>query len=419
VTSHESKGCLVKEEAFLSRSWNALKAGDDWWVTIAILSLVYLVPVVGPLVVLGYSFRWAREAAWGVEDPLPTNANGLGAAFKSGWIVFFSLVVWTLVCTALYSLLVIVPVVGVALGVAGVVLAVAFSLVVGVMALRGVIYDRMGPAFQVSQAWNMCRNEPKGLAHVFLIKALFVAFELVVIATCSFLLAMTANGYATGLFGPYSHVMRRSSFAYLFGSPLLVAEMVLVLYALMFVHVLGDVLVARSFGYWTAQFQPATWGGARAGVPAGVGPQRVAERRQRKAQQGMPQQGPQVQQPFAQQVSGQAVPGQTPYRQPVATDMRQPYYGTQQPAVQSSDAQPYAGFPAAGQPGSAAQPSVTSPATVQQPPLSQEPSREQLRQDASVASVSQASSQVEEGERFERTQGFVPSSSDGEDGSNE
>ena len=73
---------------YLRRSWNALTSDEGWWKSICILSLISLIPIVGPIAVSGYCFRWAREAAWGIEEPLPRGKGDLGAAIKSGGFVF-------------------------------------------------------------------------------------------------------------------------------------------------------------------------------------------------------------------------------------------------------------------------------------------------------------------------------------------
>ena len=91
--------------SYLKRSWKALKLNPGWWKTIIILALVSLIPIIGPMVSMGYCFRWAREAAWGLEEPIPSKMGDLGAAIKSGAIVFVSVLVWSIVIAAIYSAL--------------------------------------------------------------------------------------------------------------------------------------------------------------------------------------------------------------------------------------------------------------------------------------------------------------------------
>ena len=130
---------------YLRRSWNALTSDEGWWKSICILSLISLIPIVGPIAVSGYCFRWAREAAWGIEEPLPRGKGDLGAAIKSGWFVFLPTFVWAMVVSIAFTLLCLIPYVGGFFGVILLLASIVAMMVVYVMVLRAVIYDKMGP----------------------------------------------------------------------------------------------------------------------------------------------------------------------------------------------------------------------------------------------------------------------------------
>lgn len=318
---------------YLRRSWNALTSDEDWWKSVCILSLISLIPIIGPIAVSGYCFRWAREAAWGIEEPLPRGKGDLGAAIKSGWFVFLPTFVWAMVISIAFTLLCLIPYVGGFLGVILLLASIVAMIVVYVMVLRGVIYDKMGPGFQIGQAWKMCREEPEGLVRVFGVGivcstvTLFFAMIVYILVFCLVALlsiqpyasssAAAHYTYGNGYNGYGISTMDLST-----AIPSCIFAVIVFGLIALFVQTTATALVTRSLGYWMAQFEPARWGSSSAGVPQGVGPQGIAERARRKyeraqqAAQAAQQQYEMQQQLQAQQLQAQQqqpmqqVPGQ-------------------------------------------------------------------------------------------------------------
>ena len=69
---------MEKTTGYLSRAWHDLTSDKGWWQPIVILALVTLIPIVGPLIVVGYMLDWGREAAWGMSRGLPRTVGSVG-----------------------------------------------------------------------------------------------------------------------------------------------------------------------------------------------------------------------------------------------------------------------------------------------------------------------------------------------------
>ncbi len=52
---------------YFSRAWSLLTREKGWWKPVAVCAAADLVPVAGPLGVLGYRLEWARLVAWGAD----------------------------------------------------------------------------------------------------------------------------------------------------------------------------------------------------------------------------------------------------------------------------------------------------------------------------------------------------------------
>jgi len=234
---------------YLRRSWKALTGNEHWWKTVLILALVQVVPVIGPIIVLGYLFQWARDAAWGVERGLPKSTSGLSQAVKTGSIAFLMLFCLGLIFMAVNYLLSIVPYTGNALSVMAIPLLFACGLFASVMLMRATIYDSMEPCVQISQAWEMVEKDPIGLLKVFGIYCLSFLGILMIAPGALVLLILNL----VGITGTASFLV-----IMLCALPLafLCQTIALVFFA----------LSLRALGYWTAGFSPSTWGTSSQGL---------------------------------------------------------------------------------------------------------------------------------------------------------
>lgn len=262
------------DHGYFDRAWNALTHDPDWWKTMVILFVVQIVPVFGQVVALGYFYRWARDAAWGIEGGLPKCRSGLRAVVKAGAIVLVTALCWGLVFDAMLSLLGTIPFIGLLFDLLFLPLMLIASMFFLVMGLRGVIYDSFEPALQVRQAWEMVRREPQGFLRIFAISLLPV---LLTLPLGLLLFALFAAGYAGADSGQTAALLSTWTSVSSGYIPFLVILCLLITALIFFGCLLIEAVIARSLGYWMAQFEPARWGSSSEGVPSGTGPRRVSD----------------------------------------------------------------------------------------------------------------------------------------------
>lgn len=176
------------QQGYFSRSWEAFRSTEGWFAKICILALIAFIPILGPIVVSGYLLGWARDAAWGMDNPLPRKVFGNedGRLYRRGlfvWIVSLvmglAVFVVVFVCMSLFGLaagvfstlfdgayaagfLAIPAAIG-SFGIGAVSLVVSFAaqFFIWVGCMRMSIYDTLSAGFQVGQIWSMIRRDPR------------------------------------------------------------------------------------------------------------------------------------------------------------------------------------------------------------------------------------------------------------------
>ncbi|NTU88500.1 MAG: DUF4013 domain-containing protein [Actinobacteria bacterium] len=258
------------ETGYLKRSWDALRADPGWWKTIAVLSIIQFIPVAGSIVVYGYLYRWARDAAWGIEKPLPNGIGDLNPVLRSGLISFVIALCWGLVISLVYTILSEVPLIGVLFALVGVVGSFVASMLMQVAMLRAVIYDSFEPGVQIKQAWEMSKREPMGLLKILgmmMLASLIIVFFALIIGG---IVALIAVLYVPAVeSGVNAEALLSVSLTLL---PFIIVFCVVFLLVMMLFTTVVNALVARAMGYWMAQFEPAKWGASKDFLPIGVGP---------------------------------------------------------------------------------------------------------------------------------------------------
>ena len=269
------------QQGYFSRSWEAFRSTEGWFAKICVLALVAFIPILGPIVVSGYLLGWARDAAWGMDNPLPRKVFGNedGRLYRRGlfaWIISLvmglAVFVVVFVCMSLFGLaagvfstlfdgayaagfLAIPATIG-SFGIGAVSLVVSFAaqFFIWIGCLRMSIYDTLSAGFQIGQIWSMIKRDPVGLLKIFLyelVASLLIGVVLAVIWTVLvFVGAADLSGMAAyGLDG----------FA-IMGAIAAILLFLAVVYVSMALGVVLQALVYRSLGYWTAQLNVAAWG---------------------------------------------------------------------------------------------------------------------------------------------------------------
>ena len=85
-----------QKDRYFGRAWAMLTREKGWWKPVLLCALGALVPIVGPLAVLGYGLEWSRRVAWGSTEG-PSRQVKIGGLIKSGWRGFVVVAGWSII----------------------------------------------------------------------------------------------------------------------------------------------------------------------------------------------------------------------------------------------------------------------------------------------------------------------------------
>ncbi len=154
---------------YFLRSWRMLTCRRGWVKPILVLSVAWLVPIAGPLALLGYALEWARLSAWGVDSSPKQSKVQVGGCIVSGWRAFVVALCWSLVWGCLVGLLGSALMAGFGSDAAGILNAAVFvsSLFVGmimeVAMVRAAVYQKCSAGLNPVRVWELVARDPKGL----------------------------------------------------------------------------------------------------------------------------------------------------------------------------------------------------------------------------------------------------------------
>ena len=148
---------------YFSRAWSLLTREKGWWKPVAVCAAADLVPVAGPLGVLGYRLEWARLVAWGADVSPKRHGVRVGSCISSGWRGFLVLLVWNLVMGVIGGVCGALPLIGGLLGTLWTICCLYLGMVVSVAALRATIYQKAGAGFSWKNLVELGRRDPSGL----------------------------------------------------------------------------------------------------------------------------------------------------------------------------------------------------------------------------------------------------------------
>lgn len=283
------------QQGYFSRSWAAIRQTPHWIRKMMVLALVSLIPIFGAIVVGGYLWGWARDAAWGVENPMPEHvfSNEDGHLYGRGFFAMVISFVLSLI-PGIFSMLAF-GIFGAGSFVAtdaamqfpgiwgfGVFGAMAITIAVFVLSaavvpiswvaiMRMSIYTTFSSGFAPARIWAMIRRDPVGLIKIFAMDIILTAAVSLVLGAVFFglfLLGMMGMGVLTLLSMDASAAATAIT---LMGAGLVVlAAMVAGAFASALGVVWVQAMVARAMGYWTAQFDVASWRGQSEPMPCGA-----------------------------------------------------------------------------------------------------------------------------------------------------
>lgn len=258
-----------QKDRYFGRAWAMLTQEKGWWKPVLLCALGALVPIVGPLAVLGYGLEWSRRVAWGSTEG-PSRQVKIGELIKSGWRGFVVVAGWTIVAGVVGSIVENLPWIGEFLGGVWGIFSLFLGVVFAVAAVRATIYQSFKAGYRAKTLWRMVSRDPWGLLKVFVIK--FVPG--LIVGIIAFLMLVPAMFGSIGFIMDLVDYLDGYYYYYLtdadqvrFGlevlgffveqfAPAFFAILVVSLAASSFVNLLVDCAV----GLWLRQFDVPAWG---------------------------------------------------------------------------------------------------------------------------------------------------------------
>lgn len=267
---------------YFSRAWSLLTREKGWWKPVAVCAAADLVPVAGPLGVLGYKLEWARLVAWGADVSPKRHGVRVGSCISSGWRGFLVLLVWSLVMGVIGGVCGALPLIGGLLSTLWTICCLYLGMVVSVATLRATIYQKAGAGFSWKNLVELGRRDPSGLLSIlgwemlcYLVIALVSGIVLSVTAFGAMprIISLTSElGYYNSGLSPYGDLeyyvtqLAMELFFYViaaFGPTLIVLGLI----ALVLRNGISMVVYA-ALGLWIRQFDVANWGRSEEPLPS-------------------------------------------------------------------------------------------------------------------------------------------------------
>lgn len=275
---------------YFSRAWSLLTREKGWWKPVAVCAAAGLVPVAGPLGVLGYRLEWARLVAWGADVSPKRHGVRVGSCISSGWRGFLVLLVWGLVMSVIGGVCGALPLIGGLLSTLWTICCLYLGMVVSVAELRATIYQKAGAGFSWKNLVELGRRDPSGLLSILGWEMLCY---LVIALVGGIVLSVTALGAAPHIISLASELGYYNSglygFDYGYGSPYGGSEYYVTQLAMeLFFYVIAafgptlivlglialvlrngiSMVVYAALGLWIRQFDVANWGRSEEPLPS-------------------------------------------------------------------------------------------------------------------------------------------------------
>lgn len=257
-----------QKDRYFGRAWAMLTQEKGWWKPILLCALGALVPIVGPLAVLGYGLEWSRRVAWGSTEG-PSRQVKIGGLIKSGWRGFVVVAGWSIAAGVVGTIVGNLPWIGDFLGSVWGIFTLFLNVAFLAAAARATIYQNFKAGYRAKTLWQMVSRDPWGLLRVFVIKLV----PTLIVGVVGFLMFVPAMFGSLGFIADLVDYMD-SYYYYMTDAeavrlalevvgffveqfaPAFFVTLVVALAANAFVNLLVDC----SVGLWLRQFDVPAWG---------------------------------------------------------------------------------------------------------------------------------------------------------------
>lgn len=157
-----------QKDRYFGRAWAMLTQEKGWWKPVLLCALGALVPIVGPLAVLGYGLEWSRRVAWGSTEG-PSRQVKIGGLIKSGWRGFVVVAGWGIAAGVVGTIVGNLPWIGDFLGSVWWIFSLFLNVAFLAAAARATIYQNFMAGYRAKTLRQMVSRDPWGLVKIFAI----------------------------------------------------------------------------------------------------------------------------------------------------------------------------------------------------------------------------------------------------------
>lgn len=272
----------MQQPRYFYDSWHDITSSPGWFVIILKLALVSLIPVFGAIVVYGYLYTWARERAWGINQPMPRRIfeNKDGKLYSRGGLIFIISLIVAAITSFILNVDMLASVTRISQMLAyspqslsdpnvlfnmlplylvphsslfGMVVSVILTIVGWIMSMRVAIYDSFNAGFRLDKVWKMLTHNILGILKVWLMSIIVTVVVTIVGLVIAGLIVIIPMAACFAMSGA---TVNAAIAAILLIIPLLL----LAVYVALVLSSIETALVIRALGYWTETFNVPEWG---------------------------------------------------------------------------------------------------------------------------------------------------------------
>lgn len=272
----------MQQPRYFYDSWHDITSSPGWFVIMLKLALVSLIPIFGAIVVYGYLYTWARERAWGINQPMPRRIfeNKDGKLYSRGGLIFIISIIVAAITSFILNVDMLASVTRISQMLAyspqslsdpnvlfnmlplylvphsslfGMVVSVILTIVGWVMSMRVAIYDSFNAGFRLDKVWKMLTHNILGILKVWLMSIIVTVIVTIVGLVIAGLIVIIPMAACFAMSGA---TVNAAVAAILLIIPLLL----LAVYVALVLSSIETALVIRALGYWTETFNVPEWG---------------------------------------------------------------------------------------------------------------------------------------------------------------